>query len=398
MRSVYFALGMTVFAISANAAEAPQVTLGGKVDTQVGYREQKEVFKHIDSDPTKAKLHNFAIVNNSRFKVNVDGKGDNGIKYGAHIALYADSSTNSDGRTGFGDKVWGYVESNRGRVEAGSVQSAAHQMRYNAGTIASATGGVDGDSRDWVALKTADGFSVGDRYILTPGLPSFCDCKSGANKISYFTPVYNGVQFGISYTPDVQFFGTASQTHVVTQTTGDQFKKITALAAKYDGEYKGVAYGFSAVGETGKAKDSTVDRRDLRAFEVGTKVSYEGFSVAGSYTDWTHSGAPVMKRVNAKYGGDSWTAGVAYAVDDWTASVTYLNSRRANLYSNNVPVATASHDLSHNKLQAVSFGIDCKMLEGFMPYAEYTIFDFKRSGNTVDNYAKVLLAGAKVSF
>jgi hypothetical protein len=375
------------------------VTLGGKIDTQMGHREQKDRFNHIDSNPSNARLHDFAIVNNTRIKVKADGKSDAGLKYGAHIELYADSSTNSDGRTGFGDKVWGYVETNLGRVEAGSVKSAAHQMRYHAGEIASATGGIDGDARDWVAKKTADNFPIGDRYILTPGLPSFCDCKSGANKISYFTPKYNGVQFGISYTPDVQFFGTTSQTHAITKTTGDQFRDITALAAKYETEYKGVSIGLSAVGEVGKAKDSTVDRRDLKTYEVGAQFDYKGFSVAGSYNDRLHSGEPVVKLANAKYGGSSWTAGVAYNAGDWTTSLTYLNSKRANLFTNNVPATTAGHDLSYNTLEAVSFGIDCKLIEGFMPYAEYTIFDFKRgTAGVAQNYAKVLLVGSKIKF
>lgn len=401
MKRLSLALLTTVIASTASAAEGPKVTLGGKINTQAGYRHQKDQFEHIDSDVSKGKLHNFAIVNSTRVKLKADGKAGNGLKYGAHIEIYADASSNSDGRPSLiGDKVWSYVESAKhGRVEAGSVKSAAHQMHINAGSIARATGGIDGDSMDWIAKKTADNLSKGDRFILTPGLPSFCDCKSAANKVNYFTPKYNGVQFGISYTPDVKFFGTASQTHSITRSTGDQYKEITALAATYEkGINKDLSFAIAATGEIGRSKGASADRNNLKAYELGGKVVYKNFALAGSYSDWLSSGEPVNKSTAASYGANHWTIGGEYSQDIWGISVTYLQSKRANSYSSGVPATTATHDNSHNKLREVSIGFDITPMPGFMPYVEYTYFEFERAATLANNTGGVLLAGTKITF
>lgn len=401
MKKLCLALGMSCLAFNASAAEAPTVTLGGKINTQLGYRHQKEQYEHIDSDLSKGKLNNFAIVNNTRVKVTADGVANNGLKYGANIEIYADASGNSDGRPAvIGDKVWSYVESSRyGRVEAGSVKSAANQMHINASTIARGAGGIDGDAMDWIAKKTADNISRGERYIVTPGLPSFCDCKSAANKVNYFTPKYEGVQFGISYTPDVQFFGTAAQTHSVTKTTGDQFRNIAEFSATYEREInKDIKFAVSGVAETGIAKDSTVDREDLKAYEIGGKITYKSVTFAASFSDWLSSGEPVVKASDAKYGANHWTVGAEYNGGIWGASISYLQSKRANLYSNSVPATTASHDKSYNTLKEVSVGFDITPVPGFMPYVEYTYFNFERAATVVNNRGGVLLAGTKIKF
>lgn len=384
---------------SAIAAEPLKVTLGGKIDTQVGVVDQEKAFGHIDSDVSKGKLHKFALVNNTRIKVKAESKASNGIKYGANIELYADASANADGTASpIGDKVWSFIETKYGRMEAGSVKGATNQMHIYGAVVAKGPGGIDGDYADWIAKKTIDGKSHGERFTLTPGLPTFCDCKSGANKVVYFTPKFKGLQLGASYMPDVQIFGTTSRFQNTSRATGAEFEHIYEGVVKYEGKVSEYTYAVSLSGEKGNAKSGNLDRENLQAWEVGTQAGYKNFNIAASYSDWGTSGAPVVKNPNAKYGGSHWTLGASYDFGRFGTSVTYMNSRKANLFSGSAPALLADHDLSHNKLELISLGAEYKMAEGLMQYAEVTFFDFDRNAVANNNKGKVFLFGSKLSF
>lgn len=387
----------TMVASSAFASEGMKVRLGGKIDTQVGVIEQKDQFNRVDSSPTGDRLHTSSLVNNTRIIVEPEYK-HNGLKYGAHIEVYADTSTNSDGvPSPMGDKVYSFIESKYGRAELGSVKSASNQMHITAANLARATGGIDGDASDWFAKKTADGKSISQKFTLTPGFPTFCDCKSGANKAVYFSPKYKGFQFGVSYMPDVTMYGTTSKYHSVTRASGADYEHITEGVLKYEGKFNDFTYGLSLAGEKANAKSGSVDRENLEAWEVGGMVGCKYFKVAASYADWGTSGAPVIKNPNAKYGGKQWTVGASYERERFGASVTYLNSKKANLFSGAAPALLSDHDLQANEFNMLSIGFDYKLAEGLMPYAEINFFDMDRKVAT-SNSGELLLVGTKLKF
>jgi hypothetical protein len=205
-----------IFSSNAVAAEAPKVKLGGSIDTQIGYRKQKVPYDAQQNPDTKTefdktlgkKLHSGAIVNDTRLNVNVDGN-HNGLKYGGAVKLFADTSKSSSGNPNNADKVSVYLESKFGKIEAGSAKSASHNMMISGKDVAKATGGYDGATYNWYnnfVVNNQNNLSkntkLNQHFLINAGLPTYCKCKSAANKIVYYTPKFNGLQLGISYVPD----------------------------------------------------------------------------------------------------------------------------------------------------------------------------------------------------
>jgi hypothetical protein len=408
MKNYILSVLITGISTNALAAESPKVKLGGEIGTQVIYRNQKSPYNAIqDKDNTSKgnRLHNHAIVNDTRVTVQADGNA-NGLKYGGMIKLFADTSASSSGNTNNADEVYGYLESKFGRLEGAGTKSAAHKMGINAGSIARATGGIDGDTN-----LVFNGFTVNNlsnlnnntendqHFILSPGLPTFCKCRSRANKIVYYTPSFNGLQFGVSYIVDPAIRGTLSQLHSVNKNAGSGFKDVIDAAVRYDGKIQDVKYGISLSGEKSKAKNGSgkPDRDGIKAWILGGMAEYKGFSVAASYSDWMTTGRPKVRNSNAKFGSTHWTAGVGYEYKNLGVSATYMESKSANTYIGEA-VALNAQETSSSKFKILSLGADYKVAEGLLTYVEVSPFKFDRKASAVNNKGTVVLLGSKLKF
>jgi predicted porin len=400
-----------ILSSNAIAAEAPKVKLGGSIDTQIGYRKQKAPYDAIQNSASTAassrgqKLNSGAIVNDTRLNVNVDGN-HNGLKYGAVIKLFADTSASSSGNPNNGDKVWAYVETKYGRLEGANTKSAAHTMMISGKDVAKATGGYDGTTYYWYndyVINDLNDLSknarVGRYFLTSAGLPTFGKNKSAANKLVYYTPKFNGWQLGVSYIIDPSLRGTLSELHTDTRTSGIGFKDVVDASVRYDNKINDVTYGVSLGGEHGKAKNGSdnPNREDLKAWVAGAKAGYKGITIAGSYANWMNTGRPKDKLPGAKFGSQHWTAGVAYDYEKLGVSITYMESKEANSFIYKA-VAKADQDKSFNKYKIVSFGADYKVAAGMLTYAEVSKFKFHRDKSAINNRGAVILAGTKLNF
>lgn len=413
------------FASSAFAHPHPTVTLGGHLDTQLGYADQDTTF---DTDtPGVAggnKLHKFSLVNDTKVHVKVDGKANNGLKYGGKIVINADTSNNKtnhfsgDGTTSassFSNSVgyytMAYIESARmGRGEAGTYTGAARALKVGADTIAQATGGIAGDSRFWWNPQIRDGGigtgrSAINSFVVHPAMPSDYDTggEDKAAKISYFSPNFKGFSFGVSYIPDTEQHGTVAMHHIVNKdvvtngaATLDKdffrggYKDVFSGGIHYAGKVQKLNVKAALLGETGDAKNAaSAVRHDLSAWEAGLSVGYMGWTVAGSYGDWGKSGA--VKANAGQKKAQYWTLGAAYEYGAWGASVTYLDSKLGN--------GAAAGDRK-NEFSNLSVGIDYRMAPGFMPYVEASFFDMdeKLASGSQSNSGSIWLAGTRLTF
>lgn len=404
MKKYLLMLSTLTFTTTAMAIEVPRVQLGGKIDTQVGSISNRGRFQNKNSLPGGAELVSTAIVNDTRIFFGMEGKGNNGLKYGARIELFADVSPSPSNNPNHGDKVYAYAESMFGRLEGGAVRGASNQMAINAATIASATGGVDGAANNWLPLDKPSSLPSSSnfysRYQTTPGLPTFIDHVSAAGKINYFTPKFAGFQIGVGYIPDIQLRGTVSQTHTITHEVGKGYKNIYDASIKYEGKLSEVSYAASFGAEFGDAKTTTRgdEKNDLKAWVAGAKVMYKGLSLAGSYGSWGKSATPKLKHDGMKYGTEHFTLGTAYAFGDASASVTYLESRRGNSYGDLLPIAPDMQDITKNKFKLLSFGVDYKLAQGIKPYVEVSLFQYKRKLEPYNDKGNLVLVGSKLTF
>ncbi len=422
------------FAWGASAnQESPVITLGGSLDTQFGYVTQKYPFNSINinsSDPLLPevfeKTDKYGIVNDTKIDLKIDGRA-HCFKYGGLIRLNTDTSTSKEDENSVAYQTMVYIESNLGRLEAGSYLGSYDIMKVNGAYISRATGGIDGDWSYW-ANTDVDGplnFFSGagiNTLIIAPRLPTAFDAsyEANASKITYYTPLFAGFKIGITYIPDTDQHGTVSNlkglpaSYIINPSSYNQtlaFRNVFQGGISYEGKFDKVDFKFSALGEIGSAKTialpaipALVARHDLRAYEVGACVSYADFSLAGSYGSWGKTGlikvvtvpstiTPVQGARSSEY----WTVGISYARDSYGLSFGYMKAANGGFIGQSAgdPVISTLK----GKASLFSFGVDYKIAPGFMPYAEITKFMLQDRSTPGDkNSGTVFLAGSKLEF
>src|SRR5205085_28011 len=130
-----------------------------------------------------------------------------GFRYGAVIELEADASP-ADYEQGFNaDKTYLFLETRFGRLEMGANTDAASTLKVDASNFARATGGIHGD---WMLIPSfpgttpgATGHAAHGNFIVMPALPlhAMHGASEDANKLTYYTPNFSGLQAGFSYSP-----------------------------------------------------------------------------------------------------------------------------------------------------------------------------------------------------
>lgn len=373
-------LAAVAFAASAQA-DVPKITVGGVIDWQVGV---------ISDDQDAAqRSHNFR--NDTEINFNVDGKADNGLGYGAVIVLEADVTDDADTEGTNAAKTFVYLDGSWGRVEMGSNVSASEALSVDAASIARATGGIDGD---WDYYANNGG---SEDYIASPDSPLEYDmfafnygdeATQNTNKINYFSPRWSGFQLGLSYAPNDADRGQTilrsdarGTVAADDATTRSRAEHIFYGAVNYQGTWDQIGLEAAAGFERGSAE--TAGYEDLFAWNVGAKVTYMGFSVAGSYGDWTDS---LTLSTDNLDDFDYWTLGGSYEWGAFGVSVTYLTSD----YD-----ATGAGD---NEFDNLSIGADYKLAPGLTPYAEISFYDADTTVAAEDNDGHVFLLGTMLNF
>jgi predicted porin len=373
-------LAAVAFAASAQA-DTPKITVGGVIDWQVG----------VMSDDGDANQRNHAFKNDTEINFNVDGKADNGLGYGAVIVLEADVTNDADTQGTNAAETYVYLDGSWGRVQLGSTTGASGALEVDAASIARATGGIDGA---WTYYANNLGTT---NYIATPDLPLAYGIHNGGygneaqentNKVTYYTPRFSGFQLGVSYAPDDVNSGQGSivggpnraDNRAVTNGLS-RAENIWSGGVNYEGTFDQVGVAAAVTAEHGSAE--TAGYNDLFGWNAGAKLSYMGFSAAGSYGKWDDS--LTLKTSNLD-GSDYWTLGGAYEMGPYGVSVTYLNSSLDT---------TAAAD---NDFENLSIGADYKLAPGLTPYAEVSFYEADTNGTTNDNDGHVFLLGTMLNF
>jgi predicted porin len=386
---------LVLSAASTAFASAPKLMISG--ESNVAYLHLNEE----DSFSDGRREDGIIMKNNLFFDVTAEAK--NGLKYGGHIDLYANTSAADSGDdTQNAKEAYVFVEGDFGKVMAGSTYGTAKSMAISGSTFAAATGGFSGDSQYLYHLDNAtSSYGVASAGFITDATLPSVDLKvnkgSTSNAISYITPDYMGVQAGVTYVPDTEVRGTTSAfKNVIEKSAGSKFHRdLIQGALTYKATFDGVGVKAALVGERAKAKDETL--KDLKAWEVGVAVDYMGFTISGNYGSHDKS---LMEKTfaNAKK-SEYYSLGLAYSYDAGRVSVSYLGSEKAQ--DNTTDFTNAAGE--KNKFQAVSFGADYKLAEGLMPYLELTHFKAKdavlKQDATKDyNDGWVFMVGTKVKF
>jgi len=403
------------------------VKIGGKVDVQYGFISQKDFFKNPSNNENlrqyedigseymstagKTFANQDAMVSNGELSIQAEKKVDECQKYGLEIVTNANTSPASSGSANLASKVYIYMENPAGRFELGANDGVNSTLSFSGAKIAKATGGIDGDYSGWVpyvAVVDKTNLSLQDTYLTAPALPYSAYNQKKANKITYYTPTYNGFKAGLSYIRDATVQGTIYE---ALSFKGSGFKNVFEAGVSYENTFNSISLGLSLNGQIGETRPAfvndttTQDLKKLGSWEVGGQVSYESFTLAASYGDWDKSGTiktPPADTPSRK--ANFWTAGLAYDYQDKGGmSVTYMHSERRGAFALSSYQYTsanqATFDAATQKYEALSVGAEYKLMEGLMPYAEVTSFKYKTPLADVHvNDGSVILAGVKLNF
>lgn len=436
-------IGAASLLAGAALAETPKVTVGGYANFEAGYqnddlngRAPNGTYNGVYQDQRAQ-----AFRSDTQVDFKIDGKNDAGLGYGGEVDLLADTTPDVQGRGFNASKTFVYADGNWGRFELGSNVGADGTLKVDAGTIARATGGINGD---WSYFANAN-----DQFLAAAALPlaygavgpstsvvgipangTFVNylgdhTEENLNKITYYTPRWQGLQVGVSYLPDQTNTGQGVVGFNGPNRTDDQAglaSNIWTGGLSYDNKFGDFGVAAAATGEYGKAQLSTYE--DLKAWATGLKLSYLGFSLAGSYGDWGSSNTLKITDSKKTY---YWDIGAAYEYGPFGASVTYLNSTvacgsAANAGGTAVVAATAAGaqrgdgingscatsttvadaNGTKNKFDSISVGTDYKLAPGLTPYAEVTWYDEKVGTVTTnlnpDNKGYVIIVGTQLNF
>lgn len=400
------------FANIINADDA-EIRLNGLLHFQTGAPNQN----HLSTDEKKVSANNknFSFYTDAAINLTAT-KTINEVVYGAKLILIPTTLLKTSSSYN-GSHI--FFASEYGKIELGSPYDAGSKMMITAYDISAATGD------DWTRYALFDPESM--QYNgLSPSFATYDffhdsefkgntkmlnDKTEPSRKISYYTPKYEGFQFGISYIPDSSNTGNAgfSSSSVPVNkiilpnkdsiTIDKNVKNAVTLGLSYERNITDdIDIKVAASGEygkaTGKMKTFTAGNvlieeyklKDLQSYNLGAILSYSNFAFAASYGSL---GKSLTAAEYNKVGRDThyYNGAVAYKQGPVNTSITYFKSIQFK-----------------NISDSISVGAEYQYLPGMLPYVEVSYFSLKGKPVYYPEAPKkstkgtVLLIGTKLSF
>jgi hypothetical protein len=360
----------------------------------------------------------FAFSSNSAIVANISNTA-NDITYGAKIVL-APTTKRKVNNDYNGSHL--FLESDCGRIEAGSPIPVARNMTVNDGSIPSAyiktgTEYLQQGKKAKPSFLTSEETILGD--AITAGLDSATYSSEPPRTINYYTPKFtlsesSKLQFGISYTPDSANTGIDKPSTKSDGITKYAVEEPTLERFEIDKSIKDAVTGgivleqklteeaelkLALTGEygksTGKAKQfSNKDDKnpleykltDLKAYNIGGELKVGDFKYNACYGSFGKSlTTQVLHKGSRK--SQYYNAGIAYTYNKaTTTSLSYFASEKFG-----------------NKVNSVKLAVSHILAPGLKPYAEihaYTLKgkpEFYPNLNTRKVKGTVALVGVKLS-
>lgn len=344
---------------STSYASDVKVKLSGKLDVQAGFS------KHSNNkaDNTSVLSKNSALSTTANIVADANNTLDSGLVYGAKINLHTSTRNNRSASSSL------YITSSAGKFEFGSDKSAYNKMRITSFSNAAATaGGADA----WLKNDANIGYAaVWSNYLDGKIRPSGnANNAEFARKITYYTPTFHNLQFGISYIPDTQnrgfrSFNASPNTHA--GIAHIQFKNAIATGLTYNYQFNDDLTAKAAVvyekGKTIALATDASKRSNLKTYTIGTEVTYKDASIAAAVSDYMKS--------------------ATLASEPYRNTKTYGITGRYNHPSKiSTSLGYFTSTAQGNKYSSVTLASEYKIMPGLLPYAEVTFYQTKGKYNS----------------
>lgn len=244
---------------------------------------------------------NLDIVHDTEIHFTGETTLDNGLTVGVHVEAEADA-----GNAFAVDKSYAYFSGAWGRVNFGDEDGAAYLLQVAA---PSADNNVDGirqyvNPMNYSASSAAfpvAGFgpygaipAIGLTHLGNIGtgeLDYANDATRHADKITYLTPLWEGFQLGLSYTPTIANGTTLPSTGVASRSLGtstksdENFSSAYEGAIRWEGKFDQVGINLGGGYTLVKWDDATnLDMTDFKQWNVGADVNFQAFGLGAVYT------------------------------------------------------------------------------------------------------------------
>lgn len=312
----------SVAIIGMAAAAAPASAEGLSLDVGGHF---KGYVTWINQDTTAANdERSFDILKETEVHFSGETTLDNGLTVGVHIEAEADG-----GQDTFDvDESYAYFSGAWGRVNFGDEDGAAYLLQVAAPSADSNFDGI----RQFVnpvnyTLSSLNGTNFANR-IAADGLDYDNAATDKSEKLTYLTPVMNGLQLGVSYTPDVNAGSVVTQTlagssrslnGVHSDDVAGAFGSAYEVAARYEGQFDEVGFtlggGYTNISlETDNAVED-----DFQEWNIGVDLDWSAFGVGAVYTE-NNSG------LDTTDSNETWVLGADYTTGPFKFGISYLNN------------------------------------------------------------------------
>lgn len=369
------ATGMLAAGGAAHAqqkAKKPFITVGGYHEEVVGF--------NIDQDENVVG-DKAAIDQHGETEIHFTGHAtlDNGITLRAHTELdVADPAGDTI------DETYLIIRGSFGQVTLGSEDNAGHMMTIGySGSWATGVGqNLTFDVADWITIPPGFNHDF-------DGTVNDVRLRSGDNdsqKITYYTPRFEGFQLGFSYIPNFEQDMNGSVAAV-----SAQYHDGIAIGANFDRKFDQFGIGIAAGYLQAEGADGTTIP-DMDAWNVAGRVDFGGFRVAGAYkknNDLRDSPGAAANTATSN-SGSIWDVGARYRWGPNGVSLTYSHGE------NEAVIATPGDDEKDAAMLSYGRNLGPGVLWSVnLIWADYT---GEVAGSTDDNDGMAATTAIRLSF
>lgn len=248
-----------------------------------GYTKMYGAF--VDQDElVNQEVQDFDVIRNTEIHFTGETTLDNGLTVGFH------TEAETDGNDGFNvDETYAYFSGGWGRINAGDEDGAGYLLQVAA---PSADSNIDG-IRQYVnpvnyAVLTGNATLTGNAPIgvdNSAGIDYDMDPTGKSTKVTYLSPIMNGFQVGLTFSPDTRTSGEAG---VGADDVEDAIEETYEAAVRYEGQFNNVGVilgaGYSH-GENGAETTVPAASDDRQVWNVGADFDIGPFGIGAIYRE-----------------------------------------------------------------------------------------------------------------
>jgi predicted porin len=313
-----------------------QVSVGGYWAEYVSYTSQDDRAAVVGT--SSGKYTQFDQWSDKEIHFNGRTTLDNGLVVGFRAELEANTEADQI------DESFMFLEGRFGRVELGAINNVQYRMGYNA---------PEAQTRPW--SNEGNIFNV---FGQVSGSPSF-DSNFGttrsrffdndSEKVNYYTPRFEGFQFGVSYIPNSSQDRNGGPDPISTA-----YSRGYAVGANFVRSFGGFDIAASA-GYMQWAGPDVVggSNPDPDQWTVGLQLGFAGFKVGGSYgriedgrtgTAGTPAAASTAGTGANKVESRAFDVGIMYTFGPAAVSLNYINGKNDDCLASGADAATCQGD------------------------------------------------------